>query len=148
MTTVGGGTSTTVAAKRIAAYITKVDVNEGELTYDEIAFLTGDAANAAYRRDNPDDPNGVPNDYYIDNPDKTAKTVAIASNARVELNILHGGELEFEQPGSQRGGSLREPEVIAEAHLDAPSILAGISRFARERDQRMGRQRDLLTKLL
>jgi transketolase len=40
-----------------------------------------------------------------------------------------------------------EPEVIAEAHLDAASILAGISRFARERESRMGRQRDLLAKL-
>ena len=40
-----------------------------------------------------------------------------------------------------------EPDVIAEAHLDAASILAGITRFARERDSRMGRQRDLLTKL-
>jgi transketolase len=40
-----------------------------------------------------------------------------------------------------------EPDVIAEAHLDAPSILAGISRFARERDSRMERQRTLLTKL-
>jgi len=41
-----------------------------------------------------------------------------------------------------------EPEVIAEAHLDPASILAGISRFARERESRMGRQRDLLTKLV
>jgi transketolase len=40
-----------------------------------------------------------------------------------------------------------EPDVIAEAHLDAPSILAGITRFARARESRMGRQRDLLTKL-
>jgi len=40
-----------------------------------------------------------------------------------------------------------EPDVIAEAHLDAASIQAGITRFARERDSRMGRQRDLLTKL-
>jgi transketolase len=40
-----------------------------------------------------------------------------------------------------------EPDVIAEAHLDAASILAGITRFARERESRMGRQRDLLTKL-
>ena len=41
-----------------------------------------------------------------------------------------------------------EPDVIAEAHLDAASILTGITRFARERDDRMGRQRDLLTKLI
>jgi transketolase len=40
-----------------------------------------------------------------------------------------------------------EPDVIAEAHLDAPSIVAGITRFARERDRRMERQRELLTKL-
>jgi transketolase len=40
-----------------------------------------------------------------------------------------------------------EPDVIAEAHLDAPSILAGVQRFARERDSRLGRQRDLLARL-
>ena len=37
-----------------------------------------------------------------------------------------------------------EPDVIAEAHLDAASILAGIRRFGMERDQRMARQRDAL----
>jgi len=40
-----------------------------------------------------------------------------------------------------------EPDVIAEAHLDAPSILAGITRFARERERRMTRQRTLLENL-
>ena len=40
-----------------------------------------------------------------------------------------------------------EPDVIAEAHLDAPSILAGIRRFGMERDQRMARQRDALASL-
>jgi transketolase len=34
-----------------------------------------------------------------------------------------------------------EPDVIAEAHLDAPSILAGITRFATDREERLGRQR-------
>jgi len=37
-----------------------------------------------------------------------------------------------------------EPDVIAEAHLDPASILAGIQRFARDREQRIARQRDLL----
>jgi transketolase len=37
-----------------------------------------------------------------------------------------------------------EPDVIAEAHLDAQSIRSGIQRFARERDERLSRQRDLL----
>jgi transketolase len=37
-----------------------------------------------------------------------------------------------------------EPDVIAEARLDAPSIFNGIQRFARERTERLSRQRDLL----
>jgi transketolase len=37
-----------------------------------------------------------------------------------------------------------EPDVIAEAHLDAASILAGITRFAGDREQRLARQRKLL----
>ena len=37
-----------------------------------------------------------------------------------------------------------EPEVIAEAHLDPESIFAGIERFARDRDLRMARQREML----
>ena len=40
-----------------------------------------------------------------------------------------------------------EPDVIAEAHLDAESIFAGIKRFASEREQRLSGQRELLTKL-
>ncbi|HKF53130.1 MAG TPA: hypothetical protein VKB26_12525, partial [Candidatus Acidoferrales bacterium] len=37
-----------------------------------------------------------------------------------------------------------EAEVIAEAHLDQASILAGIERFANDRDQRLARQRESL----
>jgi transketolase len=37
-----------------------------------------------------------------------------------------------------------EPDVIAEAHLDATSIIAGIQRFAHDREQRLSRQRGLL----
>ena len=40
-----------------------------------------------------------------------------------------------------------EPDVIAEAHLDQSSILAGIQRFARERDDRLGRQKTLVGRL-
>jgi transketolase len=38
----------------------------------------------------------------------------------------------------------REAEVIAEAHLDQASILSGIQRFAEDREQRLGRQREML----
>ena len=37
-----------------------------------------------------------------------------------------------------------ESEVIAEAHLDPESIFTGIQRFARDRDLRLARQRELL----
>ena len=38
-----------------------------------------------------------------------------------------------------------EKEVIVEAHLDPESIFAGIERFARDHDQRLGQQRTLLS---
>ena len=40
-----------------------------------------------------------------------------------------------------------EPDVIAEAHLDQASILAGIERFAQHREQRVSCQRELLQAL-
>jgi transketolase len=42
-----------------------------------------------------------------------------------------------------RTGGL-EGEVIEEAHLDPKSIFAGVDRFAREREQRIASQRELL----
>jgi transketolase len=40
-----------------------------------------------------------------------------------------------------------EPDVIAEAHLDPASIFTSIQRFARDRESRVSRQRDLIAKL-
>ena len=40
-----------------------------------------------------------------------------------------------------------EPDVIAEAHLDAESIFQGIKRFAEEREDRLQRQCEILKKL-
>jgi hypothetical protein len=40
-----------------------------------------------------------------------------------------------------------EADVIAEAHLDAESILAGVTRFARDRANRLEEQRRLLKAL-
>ncbi len=42
-----------------------------------------------------------------------------------------------------RSGGL-EPDVIAEAHLDQASIFRAVERFAREREERLGRQRAAL----
>ena len=40
-----------------------------------------------------------------------------------------------------------EPDVIAEAHLDPESILAGIKRFAEARSERLDQQREMLAAL-
>jgi transketolase len=40
-----------------------------------------------------------------------------------------------------------EQDVTTEAHLDSDSIFAGIQRFAKDRDQRLNRQRSSLGKL-
>ncbi len=40
-----------------------------------------------------------------------------------------------------------ESDVIAEAHLDAASIQAGIERFANDRESRLSRQRDWMGRL-
>ena len=40
-----------------------------------------------------------------------------------------------------------EPDVIAEANLDADSIHAGIKRFAAARSERLARQREVLAAL-
>lgn len=40
-----------------------------------------------------------------------------------------------------------EPDVIAEAHLDPESLVAGVTRFANERDARLSRQRSMMEKL-
>lgn len=40
-----------------------------------------------------------------------------------------------------------EADVITEAHLDQASILAGIERFARDREDRLARQRELLDRV-
>ncbi len=40
-----------------------------------------------------------------------------------------------------------EPDVIAEAHLDPASIVAGVTRFANDRDSRLSRQRQQLEAL-
>jgi transketolase len=40
-----------------------------------------------------------------------------------------------------------EPDVIAEAHLDGESIFAGVSRFAKDREDRLRRQRAALDRL-
>ena len=104
-------TNEATATGRVAAFLVEVDATEGELTYDQIDFLTGDAARDAYRRDNPDADEDAPNDYYIVNKEPVFKVAPIAPNAQVDLNILSA-----DNPGSENaGGSVAE---LADAFVE------------------------------
>ena len=58
----------------------------------------------------------------------------------------HGGGV-FYLHGEDDFRKREAARAIAEAHLDPESIFAGIQRFADEREQRLGNQRDLLAAL-
>ena len=57
---------------------------------DEIQFLTGDAARAAYQADNPGASDGPPNDYYIKNVNPLLTSVRVSSGAAITVNALSG----------------------------------------------------------
>ena len=75
---------------RFPAYIRSVDVASKTLVVDEIQFLTGDAARAAYQADNPGASDGPPNDYYIKNVNPLLTSVRVSSGAAITVNALSG----------------------------------------------------------
>jgi hypothetical protein len=70
---------------RHPAYLTSLDVGGHTIEFDLIQFLTGDQANAAYHEDHPDDPGGVPNDYYIVNDNPRLRTLPVAAGVAVSV---------------------------------------------------------------
>ncbi|HEX2054800.1 MAG TPA: hypothetical protein VHJ78_13885 [Actinomycetota bacterium] len=74
-----------LADGRHPAYIMGVDVRQRRVEIDVIQFLTGPAAAEAYRRDNPDDPEGPPNDYYIVNSNPRVRAGTLAEGAAIRL---------------------------------------------------------------
>jgi hypothetical protein len=81
-------TATSVANGRVPAYLKTLDLNQRQLTYDQIQFLTGTEAKKAWVKDHPDQPDGPDNDYYILNVNPKLYTVSIAANATVTLANL------------------------------------------------------------
>jgi hypothetical protein len=73
---------------RHAAYLTEVDAESRSVVADVVQWLTGDQARLAYQADNPDDPDGPPNDYYIRNEDPLLRTLEVAPDAEVGLVFL------------------------------------------------------------
>jgi hypothetical protein len=111
----GGGAATTAPPTspsgepvledgRHPVYLTDIDTAARTLEFDLIQFLTGDEATAAYIEDNPDDPGGPPNDYYIVNDNPRLRRLSVAEALQVTVLDWEGGF---------------KPQVIAFADLPA-----------------------------
>jgi hypothetical protein len=80
------GTTTKARPAERFGYIRSVSTAGPAVTlaFDEAEFLTGDAAQKAAEEDGFVKPGeSVPNDYYIRNPDKTARTLRLANDAKI-----------------------------------------------------------------
>jgi hypothetical protein len=69
----------------ISAHVLSVGLKAHTITVDPIAFLTGAAAVAAFKHDNPGAQEGPPNDYYIQNPTKDHVLLQFPAEAVVQL---------------------------------------------------------------
>lgn len=84
--------SPTLADGRYAAYLTAIDTRARAVTFDVIQYLTGEEAAKAFHRDNPDIPEGPPNNFYIVNRNPRLRTMPVYQNVHVEV-IWMGSDL-------------------------------------------------------
>ena len=80
-----------LADGRHAVYLTGLDTDGHTLTVNVIQFLSGQAAIDAYHEDEPDDPEGPPNDYYIVDDNPRLRTLPVADDVTVRLVFLRSG---------------------------------------------------------
>jgi len=73
----------TYAAQGVA-----LDPDAPALTYNVVQMLSGEDARRAWREDNPQDPDGPPNDYYIVDESAAVRTTAVREDATVFLTHL------------------------------------------------------------
>jgi hypothetical protein len=88
--------TTDLADGRHAVLLHGADVPGRQLTVDVIQFLTGEEARIAYAEDNPEDPDGPPNDYHIRNVNPRLRTLPVAADVEVTLIHLGAGVVEAE----------------------------------------------------
>jgi hypothetical protein len=90
---------------RHPVYLTAIDVGARSIAFDEIEFLVGEEATAAYRAHEPDAVDGPPNDYFIVNDE--VEVIAMPVADQVEVTIVDWA------------GSLESQPVAFEALPDA-----------------------------
>jgi len=71
----------------------------GRVTFDVMQWLSGEAAKRAWQEENPQDPDGPPNDYFIINDNPAVRTMTVSDDVRVELvdmnNVPRGVAVPF-----------------------------------------------------
>jgi hypothetical protein len=87
-TVVGPATSEPVvlADGRHPVYLKTVDPDQQTITFDLIQFFTGEAATKAAAEDGEESP--PPNDYYIRNVNPRLRTLPVAADAPITVNVL------------------------------------------------------------
>ena len=94
------------------------------LAFDEAEFLTGDEAQRAAVEDGALPPGeAVPNDYYIRNPDKSTRTLLVATDA--EITARRCGLCRHGQPGNVDdflGSFMKKGQTYADPYRGAESL--------------------------
>jgi hypothetical protein len=80
------GEPVVLAAGRHPVYLKTVDPDRRTITFDLIQFFTGDAATKAAAEDGEESP--PPNDYYIRNVNPRLRTLPVAADAPITVNVL------------------------------------------------------------
>jgi hypothetical protein len=75
-----------LADGRHPVYLKTVDPDRQAITFDLIQFFTGDAATKAAAEDGEESP--PPNDYYIRNVNPRLRTLPVAADAPITVNVL------------------------------------------------------------
>jgi hypothetical protein len=75
-----------LADGRHPVYLKTVDAARRTITFDLIQFFTGEAAIKAAAEDNKESP--PPNDYYIRNVNPRLRTLPVAADAPITVNVL------------------------------------------------------------
>jgi hypothetical protein len=75
-----------LADGRHPVYVKSVDGDRQTITFDLIQFFTGEAATKAAAEDNQESP--PPNDYYIRNVNPRLRTLPVAADAPITVNVL------------------------------------------------------------
>lgn len=68
-----------------ATLLTDIDPAAPSLSFDVVQWLVGEDATDAWQEEYPDDPNGPPNGYFIENENPTVRTAPVADDVVVRL---------------------------------------------------------------